>query len=522
MVLGKDYLQPAVVLVTDRTLSGDYKILFEGIFATMQTTQVPEFAMRSLVSPKIKVDERGRAKAAALGIRRMESALIDHGGFSADDVVCTTPEALGDLLGPWVKVVGVSSSDPLGRGMSNTTTANFWKGELYPKFWLDRMMGEIRQAKEKHGFKVVGGGAGAWQWVLEPGEAERQGFDHIFEGYGETAGVELIKDLLEGKAADYHVTAKDTSCAEVCAIKGASMLGIVELSRGCGKGCRYCTAGRMKMGHLGVDTIVSDLERNVAGGITSMVSGSEDLFRYGGKAGKVEFEELRKLLEAMREVEGLSFMQIDHANVSSIMQMSDEELQEVRRLLTWREATDYLWVNMGVESANGHLVKANSGGKLGEIGADDWEEAVRESVERMTRTGFFSVVSLILGLPGETPEDVERTVKLVDYLEGQRAVIFPIFYEPIRADDEGDRFTVKTMRLDHLDLYQKCYEINFRWVPRLFWDNQRAGGVSLTKRSLMRLLGKTEVRAWRKTFGEVRGKIEDRRHVHASVGMAPV
>ena len=501
-------LKPAMILVADRTLSGSYKVLFEGIFATMQTTQVPQAVMRHLISPRMAVDKEGRAHAAALGIRRLEAALI-NAGLDRKEVICTTPEALPRLLGPWVKVVGVSSSDPLGRGMSNTTTANFWKGQLYTRFWTGRMMEVICQAKERYNFKVIGGGAGAWQWINDPQEARRQGFDTIFEGYGETTGVKVIRDMLEGRSAAEGICEKATATEGICSIVAASLMGIIELSRGCGRGCGFCTMAQKKMRHLPIDIIMGDLETNVAGGIKSVVSGSEDFFRYGGEGVKVNFDKLHELLETMKRVSGLTFMQIDHANVSSVAQLSDAQLREIRRLLTWEAKSDYLWVNLGVESANGRLVAANSTGKIAPYRAEDWQGMVEEVVEKLIHNGFYPVLSIVLGLPGETPADVEATAKLVEYLGRKEAVVFPIFYEPVRADEIGskERFSLARMRRDHLDLYEKCYEINFRNVPKLFWDNQRAGGVSLGKRTLMRMLGKTEIRAWRKTFARLREEL---------------
>jgi hypothetical protein len=72
-------------------------------------------------------------------------------------------------------------------------------------------------------------------------------------------------------------------------------------------------------------------------------------------------------------------------------------------------------------------------------------------------------------------------------------------------------FTVPKMTAEHLELYSSCYEINFRKVPLLFRDNQRAGGVSWFKRTAMQLLGKTEVGAWRKNFKKIGRQIADRK-----------
>lgn len=510
--MSEKQLKPSVVLVADRTLSASYKILFEGIFATMQTTQVPEIAMSKFVAPKIATDKQGRAVAVPLGLRRVESALLEYTGLDSGDIVCTTPEGLEKVLGPWVKVVGVSSSDPLGKGMSNTTTTSFWDGELYTKYWTRKMLERIGEAKERYGFKVVGGGAGAWQWDRYEDATATKTIDVVFEGYFENLGPQLFTDLIDGKETESYICETGTCMDNIRASAGASMLGIVELSRGCGRGCNFCTMAAKKMEHLPVGTIISDLETNVAAGIRTVVSGSEDFFRYGAKGITPEFDKLHGLLTEMQKVRGLSFMQIDHGNVTSVMQMTDEQLREIRRLLTWKEKSDYLWVNMGVESANGQLVAANCPGKVAPCQPEDWDEVVRETVDRMVANGFFPVISLVLGLPGETGADVEQTLRLVKFLEKRKAVVFPIFYEPLSADEiaAGANFTREKMRAEHLELYRTCYEMNFKRVPLLFWDNQRAGGVPWIKRALMRALGYTEIYSWRKKFRQTAEEIRKR------------
>jgi radical SAM superfamily enzyme YgiQ (UPF0313 family) len=506
----RDTPRPAVVLVADRTLSAGYRVLLEGMFATMQTTRTPWWLLRRVLSPPVPTDGSGRAAAAPLGLRRVEASLLADGRLGRSDVVCTTPEALPRLLGPWTRAVGISSGDPLGGGMSNTTTRPLCGGRLYTQVWTERMLRRIRRAKRRHGFGVLAGGPGAWQWAHQHHEARRQGIDVVFEGPFERRGPGLLARLLDGRDAPPHVRETATAVEAVRPIRAPSVMGVLELSRGCGRGCRFCASAERPMDHLPERTILADLAANIAGGATSVVCGSEDVFRYGARGGRLDFERLRRLLERMREVGGRSFMQIDHANVTSVLQLSDAQLREVRRLLGRDGLADGLWLNLGAESANGALVAANAPGKIAPFRADDWPEMVRQAAARLTDAGFFPLFSIILGLPGETPADVRDTLALVRDLARRRCAVLPIFHEPVAADARaaGQAFGLADLRPDHLELFAACYQITLRRLPRLMYDNQRAGGVGRARRALLQGLGRGERLRWRRRFRRLRRRIE--------------
>lgn len=494
-----------MVLVADPTLSADYSVLFEGIFATMQTSEVPSWLMRRLMCRPAARDARGRARVAPLGLRRMEACLLARTGLRPEDIAVATPQWVDSLLGPWTRLVAVSSSDPLGRGMSNSTTVHFCRGELYTQLWTDRLMRRIRRSKDEHGFRVVAGGGGAWQYAQDAEATERHGVDTVFEGYFERQGPDLFQRLGAGGPAPPHVR-EDGAALPVEPIRGPSTMGMVELSRGCGKGCRFCIAGRTAMEHVPIDTILADVERNVAAGLSCAVSSSEDFFRYGGRGPHVDYDALHGLLVRLGEIEGLRLLQIDHGNVSSIAQLDVPQLRELRRLLARGGASEYPWINIGVESANGALVAANGPGKVAPFRPDAWEGLVRDVAARLHEAGFFPVFSIVLGLPGEAPDDVARTRRLVEELKRRPAAVFPVFHQPVQPD-AGDALTPANLRPDQLELFTACYEANFRWVPRLYWDNQRAAGVRWTRRALLQLLGRGEVRLWRRRFRRMRRRI---------------
>jgi len=487
-----------VVLTADRTLMARYDTLFDGMVAGSQTTRVPGPVMRGVLCPRVP-DDGGRARRAPLGLRRVEAALVE-GGWSADDVAVVPPERLNDAVGPRTRILGLICGDPLGHGMNSTTIASIVGGRIWPsRAFLNLVKRIARLRRPLPDLRLVVGGPGVWQLAADDDARRRLGVDHVLSGYCEGNVADVFRSISTGESVPALCEGQGVDAEGVPPVLAPANMGCVEISRGCGWGCSFCTLSAKAMMHLPTATIMRDVDTNLAGGLSTITLATEDVFRFGAEGSSLRPQALIDLLTEMRSRPGVTMIQPDHANITSVAGYSDDELRQVRRLLAGGDdPRDFVWVNLGVETACGDLLRDNGGApKMRPWDVDEWGERCREQVLRLCRAGFFPLVSLVLGLPGETPEHLARTQAWVDGLSGERLTIFPLLHAPI---SDGDPFGRVHMTRAHWRLLRSCYKVNFRWTPRLVWNNQTRVGVSLARRVLLQALGQGQVLWWKALF----------------------
>ncbi|MFW6108105.1 MAG: hypothetical protein ACOC70_02775, partial [bacterium] len=239
----------------------------------------------------------------------------------------------------------------------------------------------------------------------------------------------------------------------------------------------------------------ADVRTNLDAGQRHVCLVSEDLFRYGAQGAAAEPNALIALLERLRGLDGLGMIQTDHANLLSLSRFSDAELRAVRRLMVGDTGQQMPWLNVGVETAAGELLRASGGGaKMGSCPDGEWAGLAARELRRLIGAGFFPLASLVVALPGETDEHVRRTHAWVASLADEPLAIFPVLYAPT---DGSPTVRGRDLTREQWTLIRACYRINFTWIPRMYADSQRAAAVPAARRVLMQTLGRAQAALWR-------------------------
>jgi radical SAM superfamily enzyme YgiQ (UPF0313 family) len=451
-----------VLLTADRTLMSNYhRNEFLGFGTCAPPNFIPEWLYSYLFFPPLKTSN-GQPFTAPYGLRKTEAQLLKE-GFKVETV---SPNHLEKALKD-AKVIGIHAMDPFGLGPASTTLAYIFKKEPYLAKHFHALLKSpaIKKAKQ-NGLKVIVGGPGAWQFKYREKSVKDLDIDCVFEGEGENVVGKLFKAAIEGQELPRHYevgVGEVPSLEEIPDIVQPSINGLIEIGRGCCRGCQFCNVTLRPLRWYPIEKIDRELDVNLSSGkVTGVCLHAEDVMLFGSNNTIPNEEKLLKLHETVvKKVDGISWSHCSVAAVASSPRLFSKLSETILQKQTW-------WgVEVGLETGSSEVAKKIMPAKAHPFKADDWHDVVVDGMGLMHDNKLVPACTLIVGLPDEKEEDVTKTMDLIDDLKDMRSLIVPLFFVPLGKLTSEDWFTETKLSKLHKDLLIRCAEHDFRWVDNL-------------------------------------------------------
>ncbi|RJS75043.1 radical SAM protein [Methanophagales archaeon] len=454
---------PKIVLTADETMMSKYRWgIFVGFSTCMPQGIIPDWFYFNVWSPPVQ-RKNGGAVYADFGLRIVESCLAEV--FGEDEVAVVHPRDLERVVGSRTEIIGISGHDFLG---INPPTSEFVDmvntGPPYNRVKFFELMSKPVM-KEKI---VVAGGKAAWQLVDEM-VMDKLNIDYVHLGEGELTVPEMFKSILEGeKLPSRIINGREPGAEEIPNIRGATIHGLVEISRGCGRGCSFCTPTMQKLRFKSVEHIVEDVRTNVEAGQRAILLHSEDLLRYGSKKIAPDDERVLNLIKRVASVEGVESIGASHIALATVYH-NPGLLKAVSKTCYSMLDQNWLGAQTGIETGSARLIAKHMRGKALPSPADKWQEIVTQAFGILDDNNWFCAATMINGLPEETTDDVIRSIELVEDLKGTSSLIVPMNFVSMRGSalDSEESFTMAKMTPEHWQLMGECIDHDLKIVPKL-------------------------------------------------------
>ncbi|HML03135.1 MAG TPA: radical SAM protein [Candidatus Bathyarchaeia archaeon] len=459
-MIGENVRSYKIVLTTDRTLMSDYNgLIFLGFSACVPRGLIPDRLYFSLFCPSAKANKDGSAKYAPCGSRKIEATLLDK-GLKREDVVVAHPDHLDKVVGPNTKVLAITETDPLGIGPATSTFTQVLGGEAYMAIKFRELLNNpaVRMYKPK----IILGGPGAWQ-LEDPEARKRLGVDCVVIGEGEKVAYDIIKKAFKGEQLPEVVHGETVNEDEIPCIKEPTVDGVVEIARGCGRGCAFCVPTLQRYRCLPMDHILKEVEVNLKAGLRPLLH-AEDVLRYKAKGLEINREAVIDLFKTVKSYPGVDSVAFSHFALSSVVSAPDL-VKEISSILDAGKDGSWLSGQTGIETGSPRLIKEHMMGKCKPFSPEDWPQIVLNAFEILSKASWVPCASLIIGLPGETERDVDLTINLVEKLRAFKSLIVPLFLvSEGTLKGKAESFSAEDMTPKRSELFLKCWEHNLDWA----------------------------------------------------------
>ncbi|MCW4028815.1 MAG: B12-binding domain-containing radical SAM protein [Candidatus Bathyarchaeota archaeon] len=455
-----------IVLTADRTLMSEYGgDIFIGFSACVPHGIIPDKLYFSLFSPSVPVNKDGSVQYAPCGTRKIEAALLNN-GFKRDDIIVAHPDHLDQTVGPNTKILCITENDPLGLGPATSTFTQLFGGEAYMTLKFKEILNH--PAVQKYKPKIMVGGAGAWQ--LEDAQTRKElGVDCVVIGEGETAIHSLIsEDILDAPLPEV-VNGPVVEEPDIPIIQGGTVAGIIEIARGCGRGCAFCVPTLQRFRCLSIERILKEVDVNLKFGRRPLLH-AEDVLRYKANGFEINQPAVKELFQTVFNHPGVKSVGISHFALSSVAS-APSLIKDLSDILKVDYDPENSWMSgqCGIETGSPKLIRNLMAGKAKPFTPEEWPKVVDDAFHILKENNWVPVATLIIGLPGEEEEDVQSTIDLVGRLSHVKSLIVPLFMVGEGGlKGKASSFTIGKMTHKQGELFLNCWEHNFNWSETLF------------------------------------------------------
>jgi len=453
------------VLSADSSIMSHYRgnLLF-GYFAGVSVGKINPFLYEKIFCPSIKFDKiTGEAFYAPLGLRRIESALRNN--FEKENVFISHPDHLNKSIGKDTKVLGIEVMDPFG---TSPTMMTMKEGQVRKeRMSFKNLCLRAKELKKKNGFKVVVGGAGAWQLTFDKELREEYGIDHVVIGEADDQIPGIINDVLDDKAPELIFT-HTNDIENIPKIRGPTCVGLIEAMRGCGRGCDFCDPNLRKKRDFKIERLKEEALVNLKHGLNNIWLQSDEILLY-----ELDNSEMRpnkdaviNLFREMKSLPNVKTVGVIHLALPSAVAEPDciTKFAEINNLGPGK----WTGVQVGLETASTSLIKKHMPVKVKPFSPDEWPRVALEGIKLLCDNYVFPVNTIIIGLPGEKDEDVRETIDFIKNLEEMPCIVIPFLY----TDFKNPENSISNKNLSQLqwELDYCCWRLNAKAISKWTWE----------------------------------------------------
>ena len=483
---------PLIVLTASATEASEWR---HSIWQQMLSATIPARYAKTFINPDSLANESwpdGRARYVPNGLRMVETLLLRD--YDERDVVTCHTEHLGRFVGPETKVLAVHAHNPLGISYATDVYSKLAGENLMPLNAAEFIRIVTHPVVKKHRPKIIVGGPGAWQ-LEKAGRLDEFEIDHLIDGEIELVFSDLFKRIVAGDPTLPRVVKlpkeQQPAVEEIPVVRHRSTFGVVEITRGCGRGCQFCSPATKVGRSFPLAHIVSSAEVNAREGATEVMLASEDMFLYEQLPNFTpNAPALETLFRSVKAVPGIETIQTSHITMAPVVR--DPSIVERLTPLVvphshvkHPDSTDPAQCVadpiIGLETGSPRLFDQFMKGKAYPYKAHQWRDVVLRGMEVLNRHNWFPFCTFIIGLPGETDADTKQSLDLLSDLRDAKGMFVPTWFVPLENTRMEKKAGARLIEMTDLqwEFFFTCWKYNLEC-----WHHGNVSGLARYKYSL--------------------------------------